>query len=114
MDVSEIAVWLAVGGSALALGKQVYDIWHKRHTEKVAIQDALDKQPLVREQLELGNVGEAVKVLNVIIEQQAGHLTRLIADHARERAEDQREREGLERELDDVRRRLRACEERTG
>lgn len=44
------------------------------------MEQALDHQPLVREQLELGNVGEAVKHLNVIIDSQASHI----------RAQDQR------------------------
>lgn len=35
---------------------------------------ALDRQPQIRQQLELGNVGEAVKHLNVIINSQAQHI----------------------------------------
>ena len=51
---SEAVAWLAFATGLFALGKQEYAIFNKRNTEKNKILDALDLQPLVREQLELG------------------------------------------------------------
>ena len=76
MRAADVGIWVAIVTSALAMGKQIYDIYKKRHTERHEIEVALDKSPLVREQLELGNVGEAVRHLNAIINSQAEHIDR--------------------------------------
>lgn len=76
MNVDNIYTWLAVVAATIALGKQVYDAVKNRNKTKLEIEEALDKQPLVREQLELGNWGEAIKHLNSIIQQQADHVDR--------------------------------------
>lgn len=75
IDGAEAGAWVAAFAAAGALGKQVYDALRHRKKEQNAIEEALDRQPLVRQQLELGNVGEAVKQLNLIIEIQAEHIT---------------------------------------
>lgn len=79
----EILAWLAVGAAALALVKSGYDFWTKRKTDRLAIDEALAKAPEVQKQLELGNVGEAVKHLNVIIQSQAAHIDRINTDNER-------------------------------
>ena len=43
---SEAVAWLAFATGLFALGKQAYDIFKKRNTEKKNIQEALDRQPL--------------------------------------------------------------------
>ena len=63
--------WLAVVTSMVALGKQAYDIIRNRRRERRVLDEALDRQPLVREQLQLGNVGAAVEQLTAIIDQMA-------------------------------------------
>lgn len=65
---TEVAAWVAVIASVLALMKQGYDVIRNRRRERREISEALDRQPLIREQLELGNVGEAVKHLSAIID----------------------------------------------
>jgi chromosome segregation ATPase len=71
---SEVAAWMAALGSGVALSVQAYNVFKKRRKEKEEIDEALDRQPLVKQQLELGNVGEAVKHLNAIISSQAKHM----------------------------------------
>lgn len=86
-----------------ALAKQGYDIFRTRKRERREIDEALDRQPLVREQLELGNVGAAVEHLTAIIDQMAEAKRR---DEAEYEARDHRHRAkvlGLEEELREVR-----------
>lgn len=71
---AETAAWVAAIGGIVALGTQLYTAVRKRKQEKTEIDQALDRQPMVRQQLELGNVGEAVKHLNAIIASQAAHI----------------------------------------
>lgn len=71
---AEAAAWMAAIGGIAALGTQFYNAMKKRRREKQEIDQALNRQPMVRQQLELGNVGEAVKHLNAIIESQANHI----------------------------------------
>lgn len=68
------AAWSAAIAAAVALTTQAVSALRKRKKEKVEINEALDRAPEVRHQLELGNVGEAVKHLNFIIESQAAHI----------------------------------------
>ena len=76
MDVgAEVAAWMAALGAAAALLNQAYQAFKKRSKEKDEVEEALDRQPIIRQQLELGNVGEAVSHLNVIINSQAKHIT---------------------------------------
>lgn len=71
---AEVAAWVAAVAGVTALLSQVVNGLRKRRREREEIEEALDRAPEVRHQLELGNVGEAVKHLNVIIESQAGHI----------------------------------------
>lgn len=70
----EASAWVAALAGAVAITLQAAQALRRRHREKEEIDDALDQQPMVRQQLELGNVGEAVKHLNVIINSQATHI----------------------------------------
>lgn len=70
----EIAAWMAAIASGVALSVQAYNALKKRRQEKEEIDEALDRQPMIKQQLELGNVGEAVKHLNAIISSQARHM----------------------------------------
>lgn len=72
---AEAAAWMAALGAATALVNQAYNAFKKRSKEKDEVEEALDRQPIIRQQLELGNVGEAVSHLNVIINSQARHIT---------------------------------------
>jgi len=71
-----IYVWLAIFLATIAIFKQAYDAISRRKKTRDDVEEALDKQPLVREQLELGNWGEAIKQLNIIINSQADHIKR--------------------------------------
>jgi len=71
-----VYVWLAVILATLAIGKQVFDAMRNRRKTQNEVEEALNKQPLIREQLELGNWGEAIKQLNIIITSQADHIKR--------------------------------------
>lgn len=96
MNAVEAVTWLAAITALTSLGKQAFDIVRKRKQEKASIVDALDKQPIIRQQLELGNVGTAVSHLNQIIVQQAQQL-----DRAYDRIEHLEGREqALEAEVD--------------
>lgn len=74
MNAADVAAWVAAIGGGIALIGQSINIFRKRQKEKDEIEEALEQQPLVRQQLELGNVGEAVKHLNAIINSQASHI----------------------------------------
>lgn len=73
-NAGEITAWTAAVAGVMALLNQGYGALKKRRQEREEIDEALDRAPEVRHQLELGNVGEAVKHLNVIIESQARHI----------------------------------------
>lgn len=60
----------------VALIMQFYRIIRDKKTERTSIESALDHQPAIRQQLELGNFGEAIKHLNEIIVTQAKHIDR--------------------------------------
>lgn len=70
------AAYIAVVASLIAVTKQAFDLVRNRKKERVDIQIALEQQPLVREQLEVGNMRGAVETLNLIIAAQAAQLTR--------------------------------------
>lgn len=59
---------------AVALGWQLFSVIKHRGEEKKQIEVALDHQPEIRQQLELGNFGEAIRHLNTIIVTQARHI----------------------------------------
>lgn len=71
---SEASAWVASIAGAVALILQGASALRKRRKERDEIDVALDRQPQVRQQLELGNVGEAVRHLNAIINSQANHI----------------------------------------
>lgn len=99
MDGNSFAAWVGgVTGLGL-LTKQGYDIFRNKRKERTAVQEALERQPLIKQQLEIGNVGEAVKHLNVIIATQA----RALDDESR------RTERALER-ADNLEDELRECE----
>lgn len=66
---SQAIAWMAFATGLVALTKQAYDIVRQRKREKREINEALDRQPLVREQLELGNTRAAIEQLSAIIKQ---------------------------------------------
>jgi len=70
----EVVAWLAAVAAAASLGKQTIDALRKRKKEQSEVEQALEHAPEVRKQLELGNVGEAVGHLNVIMESQATYI----------------------------------------
>lgn len=74
LTASEAVAWLAAITAAVALISQGYNSLKKRKKERSEIQHALDRAPEVKHQLELGNVGEAVKHLNSIMESQAKYI----------------------------------------
>ena len=74
MNGGEIAAWVAALAGAVALISQATTAIKKRKKEQSEIEEALDHAPEVRHQLEIGNVGEAVKHLNVILESQARYI----------------------------------------
>jgi predicted RNase H-like nuclease (RuvC/YqgF family) len=76
MNASEAAAWVAVIAALGSLLFQGINEWRKARKEKTEVEIALDKNPIIRQQLELGNVGEAVKHLNVVINSQAEHIKR--------------------------------------
>lgn len=81
---TEIAAVIGGIAGAVALSKQGYDVFHERKKTKTAVEEALNVQPEVKRQLELGNVGEAVKFLSSIIESQAKHIDRQNAESMRQ------------------------------
>lgn len=72
----EVAAWVAALAGVTALATQTINALRKRKKEQSEIEEALSHSPEVRHQLELGNVGEAVKHLNFIIETQGTHIAR--------------------------------------
>lgn len=68
---SQAIAWMAFVTGLVALTKQGYDILRQRKRERSEIDQALDRQPLVREQLELGNTRAAIEQLSTIIDQMA-------------------------------------------
>jgi len=90
-----VYVWLAILLASFTIGKQIYDAFKNRRKTRDEIEDALDKQPFIREQLEIGNFGEAIKQLNVIINSQAEHITRQDGriEHLEEENEELREKD---------------------
>lgn len=68
---SAAVAWLAFATGCVALLKQAYDIIRQRKRERREIDQALDRQPLVKEQLELGNTRAAIEQLSAIIDQMA-------------------------------------------
>lgn len=68
---AEFAAWAAALVGAYTLASQVWNAIKKHRKESDEITAALDRTPEVKQQLELGNVGEAIKHLNDIIEAQA-------------------------------------------
>jgi predicted RNase H-like nuclease (RuvC/YqgF family) len=124
LGAAEIAAYGALLGVVGALARDTYRVWHSRKTEKAAIEEALDRQPLVRQQLELGNVGEAVRHQSAIIDSQATHIkgqdSRIQGLEQREKALEaeaagwESRYRGLESQMTEMRRRLDDCERRGG
>lgn len=100
MSASEIAAWVAVVGAVFSLIVQAYRILRDRNKEKKEVEVALDRNPIIKKQLELGNIGAAVENLNAIIQSQARHIDRQEA-----------EIRVLERENEELRLKIRACEQ---
>lgn len=73
-DSTNMAAWVAIILSGLAIIKQVVDFFQKYSKERTQIEEALDKAPIVKQSLELGNIGDAVTHLNAIIVSQAKHI----------------------------------------
>jgi chromosome segregation ATPase len=95
MEGNQFAAWIAGFSGLLALAIQGANIFKNRKKERRAVDEALDRNPIVRQQLELGNVAEAVKQLNIIIDTQARAL-----DHETTRREAAERREdAMEEEL---------------
>lgn len=106
------AAWVGIVGAALALAKQGYDTFHNRRRERRQIDEALNRQPLVKEQLELGNVGEAVKHLSAIIDQMAAAKRRDDAEAAEDVARAERRIAQLEDEVERERQERQEADER--
>lgn len=68
---AEVGAWVAAITGAVALGSQVWKAIKNRTKERQQVNEALDHSPEIRQQLELGNVGEAIHHLNEIIETQS-------------------------------------------
>lgn len=62
--------------AVIALILQLSSMIRTRQRQTREIEMALDHQPEIRQQLELGNFGEAIKHLNEIIVTQARHIDR--------------------------------------
>jgi hypothetical protein len=73
-DWAQASAFAALMVSLLILAKQAFDLLRGRKKEALDIQEALEQQPLVREQLALGNVDKATAILNEIIASQAKHI----------------------------------------
>lgn len=58
------------------MSKQLYDILKNRKREKTMVQEALDKQPQIKQQMELGNIEVVTRLLNEQILRQANQLDR--------------------------------------
>jgi predicted RNase H-like nuclease (RuvC/YqgF family) len=71
---AEIGAWIAALAGAYALGSQVWKAIKNRKKELTQINNALNIAPEARQQLELGNVGEAIRHLNEIIKSQDNHI----------------------------------------
>ncbi len=118
---AEIGAWIAALAGGYALLSQVWNALQKRKKEGAEIEKALDRTPAIKQQLELGNVGQAIEHLNEIIESQARagerdqrRIQEEVAESARQRdradlAENENER--LEREVDEERRLRTAAEQ---
>lgn len=81
---------IAIVGCIIAVGTfsvQIYGMFKERKKEQREIDVALDHQPEIKEQLELGNIGAAVQHLNAIILSQANHIDRLEKENADLRTE---------------------------
>lgn len=99
---AEVGAWIAAGLGAFTLGRQIIDTFRKRRKEKEDLDQALDRTPQIKQQLELGNIGEAIKHLNDIIESEVA---------ARLRAE--RVVDDLEQDLDVTKNRADQAEEKS-
>lgn len=104
---AEIGAWVAACAGVVAIGKQVWDGIKNRRRELKQIDEALDRAPEVRQQLELGNIGEAVQHLNTIITSQSAALGRSAEDNERLREHLQ----SAEAEADGWEHRFDECEE---
>jgi hypothetical protein len=71
---AEVGAWIAALAGAYALGSQVWKAMKNRKKEARQINEALDTAPEVRQQLELGNFGDAVRHLNDILQSQNTHI----------------------------------------
>src|SRR5690349_7315038 len=74
--VDEVAPWVALVATILGLIYQGYTTFKNRKKERTELEAAVRSQPLIEEQLRVGNFEGAVKVLNMIIEQQNAHIAR--------------------------------------
>lgn len=99
VNAAEAGAWIAAVGGAFALLSQGVNFLRKKKKEKSEIEQALDHAPEVRHQLELGNVGEAVKHLNAIVESQAEYIER-----------QKKTQEACDREIEHLKDRLDAAE----
>jgi chromosome segregation ATPase len=75
VGAEQVAPWVAVVTAMTGIAYQGYNTFKGRKKEKAELAEALDKAPLVKEQLELGNTRGAVEVLNAIIESQLSFMT---------------------------------------
>lgn len=74
IDLAAVAALIVAVGT---LTGQLYGILRKRKSEKRQLEEAATHAPQVMEQLELGNVGEAVKHVLAISDGQAKEIERL-------------------------------------
>lgn len=76
MDIGQLA--LTIGGTAgfVALMTEVFKAIKNRKREKFELEEAINKAPIIRQSLELGNFDVAIKNLLAINTSQAAHIDR--------------------------------------
>jgi hypothetical protein len=77
MSGKDIITYLTAAGIVFALYMQIRQVWREHNKEKQYIEDALDKRPEVREQLQVGNFKGAIEALNAVNAGQAKYIQTL-------------------------------------
>lgn len=75
MTSGDLVAYLTAATLLFALIGKGYQTWKKHKTDQDDVAAALDRQPAIRQQLELGNWGEAIRHLNTIIVTQSEFAT---------------------------------------
>jgi predicted nucleic acid-binding Zn-ribbon protein len=86
-DVGSIVAIVGCIIAVTTFSFQIISLFRERKKDQKAIDEALDRQPYIKQQLELGNWGTAIEQLNKIIVTQAKHIDRVEKENADLRTE---------------------------